>query len=93
MRVGSLKDAFQAAKIAGGLDPEKKYQLMVLPEPVNPLEELFGTDLDKERETQLLSGLSSFVPELTGPLVHAQQLRKLMREPTMLLMPFWIEVK
>jgi protease-4 len=91
--VGSLKDAFQAAKIAAGLDPDKKYQLMVLPEPVNPLEELFGTDLDKERETQMLSGVSAVLPELAGPLGHAQQLRKLMREPAMLMMPFWIDVK
>ncbi|MDZ4656410.1 MAG: signal peptide peptidase SppA [Bythopirellula sp.] len=91
--VGTLKDAFQAAKVAAGLDPEKKYQLLVLPEPVNPLEELFGTDLDKERETQMLSGLNSLVPELAGPLTHAVQLRKLMREPAMLLMPFWIDVK
>jgi protease IV len=91
--VGSLKDAFQAAKIAAGLDAEKKYQLLVLPEPVNPLEELFGTDLDKERETSALLGLSKLVPELTGPLSHAYQLRELMREPTMLMMPFWIEIK
>jgi protease-4 len=91
--VGSLKDAFQAAKIAAGLDPDKKFQLMVLPEPVNPLEELFGTDLDKERETQMLSGVSAVLPELAGPLGHAQQLRKLMREPAMLMMPFWIDIK
>lgn len=91
--VGTLKDAFHAAKVAGGLDPDKKYQLVVLPEPRNPLEELFGADLDKERETQILSGVSAFVPELSGPLMHIQQLRKLMREPAMLLMPFWIEVK
>jgi protease-4 len=91
--VGSLKDALQAAKLAAGLDPDKKYQLMVLPEPVNPLEELFGTDLDKERETQMLNGVSAVLPELAGPLGHAQQLRKMMREPAMLMMPFWIEVK
>jgi protease-4 len=91
--VGSLKDAFQAAKLAAGLDPDKKYQLMVLPEPVNPLEELFGTDLDKERETNIAAAVNSLVPELAGPISHAQQLRKLMGEPAMLMMPFWVEVK
>jgi protease IV len=91
--VGSLKDAFQAAKVAAGLDPDKKYQLMVLPEPVNPLEELFGTDLDKEREANIAAAVNSLVPELAGPINHAQQLRKLMREPAMLMMPFWIEIK
>ncbi len=91
--VGTLRDAIRLAKELGGLDPEKKYQLMVLPEPANPFEELFGADLDKEREVQLMSGLGQLVPELRGPLSHAMQLRKLMREPAMLLMPFWVEVK
>ncbi len=91
--VGSLKDAFHAAKVAGGLDPDKKYQLLVLPEPVNPLEELFGADLDKERETEILSGLNSLIPEIATPLVHALQLRELMQDPAMVLMPFWVEVK
>lgn len=91
--VGTLKDAFQAAKIAGGLDPDKKYQLVVLPEPVNPLEELFGADLDKERETAISVGIERLLPELAGPLRYAHQLRELMREPTMLMMPFWVEVK
>jgi protease-4 len=91
--VGSLKDAFHAAKVAGGLDPDKKYQLLVLPEPVNPLEELFGADLDRERETEILSGLNSLIPEIATPLVHAMQLRELMQDPAMVLMPFWVEVK
>lgn len=91
--VGTLKDAFQAAKVAGGLDPDKKYRLLVLPEPANPFEELFGADLDKERETSIVTGLKALAPELAGPLTHAQQLRKLMREPAMVLMPFWVEVK
>ncbi|TWU28303.1 signal peptide peptidase SppA [Bythopirellula polymerisocia] len=91
--VGTLKDAFQLAKTMAGLDPEKKHELLVLPEPVNPLEELFGSDLDKERETRALGGLSQLVPELRGPLNHAFQLRGLMRDRAMLMMPFWIDVK
>ncbi|QEG34474.1 signal peptide peptidase SppA [Bythopirellula goksoeyrii] len=91
--VGTLKDAFQTAKTMAGLDPDKKYELLILPEPTNPLEELFGTDLDKERETHALSSLGQLVPELAGSLNHATQLRGLMRERAMLLMPFWVEVK
>ncbi len=91
--LGTLKDAFQVAKTMAGLDPDKKYELLILPEPANPLEELFGTNLDKERETRALGGLSQLVPELAGPLNHATQLRGLMRERAMLLMPFWVEVK
>jgi hypothetical protein len=78
---------------AGGLDPEKKYQLLVLPEPVNPLEELFGTDLDKERETTISASIEKYLPELGGALRYATQLRELMREPTMLMMPFWMDIK
>lgn len=91
--VGTLKDAFQMAKTMGRLDPEKKYELLILPEPTNPLEELFGTDLDKERETHALSSLGHLVPELAGPLSHATQLQGLLRERALLLMPFWVEVK
>ncbi len=91
--IGTLKDAFQMAKTMGGLDPDKKYELMILPEPINPLEELFGTDLDKERETHALGSFPLLVPELAGPLRHATQLRGLLRERAILLMPFWVEVK
>lgn len=90
--VGTLKDAFQVAKTMAGLDPDKKYELLILPEPANPFEELFGTNLEKERETRALGGLGQLVPELAGPLNHATQLRGLMRERAMLLMPFWIDI-
>jgi protease-4 len=91
--LGTLKDAIRFAKEAAGLDPQQKYQLMVLPKPANPFEELFGGDLEKEREAQLLGGVQALVPELRGPLNHALQLRQLEREPALLLMPMWLEVR
>lgn len=91
--LGTLKDAFQVAKKLGGLDPDKKYRLLVLPEPTNPFEELFGADLDAERETRFLRTLTKLMPETVAPLSCFQQLRHLNREPVQLVMPFWLEVK
>lgn len=92
--LGTLKDAFHAAKELGGLDPEKKYRLEVLPEPANPFEELFGSDLDDaERETRLIDGMSQLVPEVRGVVNYAMQFRKLARERVFLLMPYWLDIK
>ena len=93
--VGTLRDSIQSAKRLAGLDPDKKVELIVLPKPENPLEALFGGNMDAEREaeTRLIAGLAAFAPELRGTLQHAMQLRQVMREPVALMMPFWFEIK
>lgn len=93
--VGTLRDSIQSAKRLAGLDPDKKVELIVLPKPENPLEALFGGNMDAEREaeTRLIAGLTAFAPELRGTLQHAMQLRQVMREPVALMMPFWFEIK
>jgi protease-4 len=93
--IGTLRDAIQSAKRLAGIDADEKVEIKVLPEPKNPFEALFGADMDAEKEAQaqLLSGLATFAPELRGVLVHAMQLRQVMREPVALMMPYWFEVK
>lgn len=93
--VGTLRDAVQSAKRLAGLDTDEKVEIRVLPEPQNPFEALFGADMDAEKEasTELLKGLAAFAPELRGVLVHAVQMRQVMREPVALMMPYWFEVK
>lgn len=93
--VGTLRDSIQAAKRQAGLDPDKKVELIVLPKPENPLEALFGGNMDAEREAEarMVAGLASFAPELRGVLQHALQLRQVMREPVALMMPYWFEIK
>ncbi len=91
--LGTLKDAIRVAKQLAELDPDKKVELKILPKPENPFELLFGADLDKEREVKLLGGVTQLVPELAAPLRYAHQLRRVMREPVALVMPFWVEVK
>jgi protease-4 len=94
--VGTLRDAIQAAKRLAGLDPEQKYELKLLPEARNPLEELFGASMDEEKETRLggaLAGLLEIAPSLRGPLRHAAMMQLVMRDPVTLMMPYWFEIK
>jgi protease-4 len=94
--VGTLRDALQAAKRLAGLDPDKKYELKLLPEVKNPLEELLGGSSSGEKETRLgvaFDGLLQVAPELRGPLRHAAVLQQVMREPVALMMPYWVEIE
>ncbi len=91
--LGTLKDAIAVAKDFAGIDADTKTGLEILPEPENPLETLFGADLDKQREVSVLGGISQLAPELAEPLHQAFQLRRVMREPVAVMMPFWLEVK
>ncbi len=92
--LGTLKDAVRIAKRLAGIKADKKIGLKILPKPENPFEELFGARRDDEREAKIaIGGLQKLLPELRMPLQHAMQLRQVMREPVMLMMPYWIEIK
>jgi len=91
--IGTLNDAVRVAKQLAGLDADAKVGLEILPEPKNPLEELFDTDSDAQREARLFGGVSQFMPELIGPMRRAYQLRQVMREPVALIMPFWLAIR
>ena len=91
--LGTLKDAIQLAKQLAGLKPGEKAELRILPEPQNPLDELFGLDKDEEKEVSLMLGMKHFVPELAEPLRRAIQFQRVMREPVSVMMPFWVEIK
>jgi len=68
-------------------------ELKVLPEAENPFDSIFGVDRDAEREAKLLGGVGQLIPELAVPLRRAMQLRRVMREPVILMMPFWVEIR
>ena len=91
--LGTLKDAIAAAKRLAGLDPDAKTGLKILPKPRNPFESLFGADLQAEREASLISSVQHLAPEIVGPLRQAAQLRRLMTERAVLIMPFAVEIK
>ena len=90
---GRLHLARRIDELWAGLDPNEKVELKVLPKPENPLEELFGANLDEEREAKILGGISHLVPGTRGMLQRAYQLQKVMQEPVTLIMPYWLEVK
>jgi protease-4 len=92
--IGTLRDAIQAAKRLAGLDADQKYQLKLLPEPKNMLEELLGASSDEEKEVRFgAAALVNLAPQLRGPLRHAAQLQLMMREPVALTMPYYFEIK
>jgi protease-4 len=93
--IGTLRDAIQCAKRLAGLDADQKYELKLLPEAKNPLEELLGASsaAEKEVQTQVVAGLVQFAPELRGPLRQALQFRQVMQEPVAVMMPYWFEIK
>jgi protease-4 len=93
--IGTLRDAIQCAKRLAGLDADQKYELKLLPEAKNPLEELLGasSDAEKEVQSQVVAGLIQFAPELRGPLRQALQFRQVMQEPVAVMMPYWFEIK
>ena len=92
--LGTLKDAIRIAKQLADLDPDEKVKLKVLPKPSNPLEELLGVSTDKEREASLAVGaLQKLLPELREPLQSAVQLKRMMREQAVLMLPYWVEIK
>ncbi len=92
-QLGTLKDAIQLAKQLAGIDPDEKTILKVLPEPENPFDAIFGIDSNAEKEVRMLGGLRHLMPELTEPLQRAVQVQRIMRDPVVLMMPFWIEIK
>ncbi len=92
--LGTLNDAIRIAKQLAGLEADAQIGLKVLPKPENPLEALFGADLDEEREARIaLRSLTRLLPGLSSYLRRAIELYPLMREPTLTIMPYWIEVQ
>lgn len=92
--LGTLQDAIRIAKQLAGLDADEKVKLKVLPKPENPFEKLFGGSLDEEREAKIaIGGLQQLLPRLRKPLRQAVQLERVMREPVVLMMPYWLEIK
>ena len=92
--LGDLKDAVQLAKTMGGLGPDDKIGVKVLPKPENPFELLLGGSRDAEREARTaLPAVVQLAPELKPLLRHAWVLKQMLNEPGALVMPYWIEIR
>ncbi len=90
--VGTLHDAIAEAKKMAGIADDQKVKIKTLPEPVDFFESLFG-DNDAEKEVALRFDLGFLSPELKQIAQRAALLRRVFREPVVLLMPFDLEIK
>lgn len=85
-KVGTLDDAVVEAKTMAGLKAEDKVELLILPKPKSFFEQLFEGP-QAEVQTRLLGR------EVGEVLKSAETLRKLFREPAVMLLPCKVEVK
>jgi protease-4 len=84
--LGTLEDAIRAAKEAAGLKPDEKVDLETLPEPKTFFEQLLDQD-------SAMTRVRAALPELAYTLASAELIRRVFREPSLLLMPYRLEVK
>ena len=93
--VGTLADAVSQAKTMGGIGADDEVRIKVYPEPENPLEALFGGDMDQQREARvtLPAAAAALLPEISPALRQAWHMKQLANEPAALWMPFVIEIK
>jgi len=83
-QLGTLADALDTAKQAAGLKKDEKVELLILPRPKTLFEQLFA---DPSAE------LESTAPELLEAARKTKLFRRLFTEPTLLWMPYEVELK
>ncbi len=89
--IGTLRDAIIAAKVAAGLDKDKKVNLMILPKPKSVFEQFFG---GPEIESKVVtSQLRKAAPQLVAPLADIEQLQHLFAEPVNLVLPYRVHIR
>jgi protease-4 len=104
--LGTLGDAISAAKKAAGLSPDEKVELLILPRPKTIFEQLFGNEDDSATlaslsavwqaalpASALSASLKDAPPGLSAALRQATLMRRLFAEPSLLWMPYRVEMK
>lgn len=84
--LGTLHDAVIEAKRAAGLKADDKVDLIVLPQPRSFFEQLFG-------DASVAGEIDARLPGVRSALRRVKPLAGLFKEPALLLMPCWIELK
>jgi protease-4 len=84
--LGTLDDAIIEAKQLAGLRADDDVDLMVLPKPVSMFEQMFGLADVEVR-------LKAHLPEMLNRLGEVEPLRRLFQEPSVLLLPYRLEIK
>lgn len=84
--LGTLQDAVAAAKTAAGLKDDAEVELLILPKPKTIFEQLFG-------DPSAAADLDAAVPEVFEMLRQAKLLRRLFAEPSLVWMPYAVELR
>jgi len=90
-QLGTLRDAIAEAKKAAKLDPDEPVELLILPRPKTIFEQLFGDPTATSAITPAV--LSNLEPELLQAIRKASAIKQLFTEPTLLWMPYEVEIK
>ncbi len=85
-QLGTLRDAIVAAKQAAGLKADAEVEILTLPQPKSVFEQLFG-------DAQVSSDLDSVMPDLLHLVRQAKVWQRLLREKTLLWMPYQIRLR
>jgi protease-4 len=85
-RLGTLQDAIEEAKRLARLGVDEKVDLLILPRPKSVFEQLFG-------DPSLATDVDTILPGAARSLRQVGLWKKLFTEPSLMLMPFRIEVK
>jgi len=89
-QLGSLPDAIREVKQRAGVDEDENVELMILPEPKSLLDHLaegslFGASIQRSAE--------ALAPGSSVQLQQYAILQRLFAEPTVLLVPYTIDVR
>lgn len=89
--VGTLQDAIQEAKKMAGVAVDEKTELLLLPEPRNLFDDLFGGDM--AIKAPAVSRFMGADPALLTRLRNAETWARLLAEPVFLALPYQIEIR
>lgn len=91
-QLGTLRDAIAAARAAAGLKDDEPTDLMVLPEPKSFFEQLLGLDEDVSLQSAVEPAVALW-PEAAAAWAKMRTIRKLIREPVLMWMPYDVRLK
>ena len=96
--VGTLDDAFAAAKKAAGLTEKSRVERLMLPKRTSPFEQMFGP-LDNETRASMWQSVLSHAllgqlpSEVTSALRDVSVMELLAKEKALMVLPYRLDVK
>lgn len=91
-QLGTLRDAIAEARAAAGLKDDEPTDILVLPEPKSFFEQLLGLDEDVSLQSAIEPAVALW-PEAAAAIGKVRTIRKLIREPALMWMPYDVRLK